>query len=31
MYAASLTLVALVQIMTLFGSRVSKKADHRIK
>ncbi|MGI6724628.1 MAG: methionine ABC transporter permease [Christensenellales bacterium] len=31
MYAASLTLVALVQIMTIFGSRVSKKADHRIK
>ena len=30
MYAASLTLVALVQIMTIFGSRVSKKADHRI-
>lgn len=31
MYSASLTLVALVQVMTLLGSRVSKQSDHRIK
>ena len=31
MYSASLTLVALVQVMTLAGNRVSKNADHRIK
>ena len=31
MYGASLTLVALVQIMTLFGNQISKRLDHRIK
>ena len=31
MYSASLTLVALVQIMTLFGNQISKRLDHRIK
>lgn len=31
MYSASLTLVAMVQIMTLFGNQISKKLDHRIK
>lgn len=31
MYAASLSLVALVQLMTLFGTRISKSSDHRIK
>lgn len=29
MYAASITLVALVQIITIFGSRANKKLDHR--
>ena len=31
MYSASLTLVAMVQIMTLFGNQISTKLDHRIK
>ncbi len=31
MYSASLTLVALVQIMTIFGNQISKRLDHRIK
>ncbi|NLE68819.1 MAG: ABC transporter permease [Clostridiales bacterium] len=31
MYSASLTLVALVQFMTLFGNQISKRLDHRIK
>ena len=31
MYIASLTLVALVQFMTLFGNQISKRLDHRIK
>lgn len=31
MYSASLTLVAMVQIMSLFGNQISKKLDHRIK
>ena len=31
MYSASLTLVALVQIMAIAGNRISKKSDHRIK
>lgn len=31
MYGASLALVALVQIITILGTQVSKRSDHRIK
>lgn len=31
MYTASLLLVALVQVMTILGSRISRKSDHRKK
>lgn len=31
MYGASLTLVAMVQIITILGSQISKRSDHRIK
>jgi D-methionine transport system permease protein len=31
MYSASITLVALVQVLALLGNRVSKNSDHRIK